>query len=97
MFLYEDHGTAEPFAYYRPGQPYRLISQSFGTTGANWTESGLRAEMDRAPAGFWLVLFLTTSDTRAEFPHIVRWARANWNVETYDSARPLHVLRCRSQ
>jgi hypothetical protein len=45
--------------------------------------------------GFWLVLFLTTSESRAELPGILKWARETWDVKVDDSNRPMHVLYCK--
>ena len=49
----------------------------------------------REPDGFWLVLFLTTDESKGELPRIVDWARRYWNVEIDDSNRPMLLVRCR--
>jgi uncharacterized membrane protein len=95
VYLYEDHGTSEPFAYYRPGQPHRCLGVPFGTSGQRWDEAGYVADMRRDRAGFWLVLFLTVPETKAELPHIRQWAGEGWEVEVDESCPPLCLLRCR--
>src|SRR5205823_2687733 len=94
VYFYEDIGN-DPFAYYRPAQPRRVITQDFGKQGVGWQENGVLAQMRQERAGFWLVYYPTSSQTRNEEEGIVALLDRHWAIEQDRKVGPLRALLCR--
>jgi len=94
VYFYEDIG-GDPFAYYRPGQPRRLLLEPFGEDGNGWEKAGEWDRMRQERDGFWLVLYLTTPRTRSEEAHILTTLRQEFTVDREAEFMSLRAVLCR--
>lgn len=92
VYFYEDIG-GDPFAYYRPGQPRRVLIKPFGAGGAGWESDLDRMRHERE--GFWLVLYLTSPRTRSEEADILATVRQEFTVVGDTEFTPMRAVLCR--
>jgi 4-amino-4-deoxy-L-arabinose transferase-like glycosyltransferase len=93
IYFYENVG-ADPFAYYDPNRPARLLS-AFFDGGAGWDKSGDHQRMRGETDGFWLVLYLSDGARRAEEEPIVEWLRRDYVVDVDERIGRMRLLRSR--
>jgi hypothetical protein len=93
--FYEDIGE-EAFAYYaRDRSRLVRLDQPFGDQGAGWRAAGYFDRFHSYTGGFWMVFYLTFSETRAEEAAIRTALRREFAVEEVEAPSPLKLLHCR--